>query len=216
VKVAIVAAHADDEILGVGGTVARHVAAGDEVHVFIAADCRAARIGHTAAPQLLPAAREASEVVGGYRLRFLGFAGMTLAASELALNRSIEMELFILRPDVVYTHHSSDPNSDHRALAGAVMVATRPIGPAPSRVLCFETPSSTEWCWSSSFAPNYFVDITSTIETKLAAMACYAAELRPAPHPRNLDALRSRAAFWGQVAGCKYAEPFVLMREVVR
>lgn len=215
-KVGILVAHSDDEVLGVGGTAAWHVARGDEVLVAIAADCRTARPGYTEPPSLLPAALEAALVLGTDG-RFLGFRGMTLGdGPELALNRSVEQVIREWRPDVVYTHHQSDPNSDHRAVARAVMVATRPIGAAPSRVLCFETPSSTEWHWGGDFRPNYFVDITGTIDRKLKAMACYAAELRAAPHPRRLEALLARAAYWGQVAGCHYAEPFMLVREIVR
>ena len=214
-NVLLVVAHPDDEVLGVGGTAARHVAAGDNVVAYIAADCMSARVGGE--PRLPDAALEAAKVIG-LTLRFGGFGGMTLATlRDTVRNRAVEDAVRELRPEVVYTHHLGDPNSDHRAMAAATMIATRPIcDGAPARVLCFETPSSTEWGWESRFEPNVFIDVTATIGCKLNAMACYDAELRQPPHPRSLESLRDRAAYWGQIAGVRYAEPFALMREIVR
>lgn len=214
-KVLVCAAHPDDEVLGAGGTIARHVAAGDEVVVVIAADCASARGGREVC--LPEAAREAATVLGT-SVRFCGLPGMTLARiPEVELNRHFEDAVRTLRPDVVYTHHVDDPNSDHRAVAAATLIAVRPVGPwSPARVLSFETPSSTEWGWGVPFRPTVFVDVTDTLDRKLAAMTCYAEELRPAPHPRNLDSLTARASYWGQIAGVRYAEAFALVREIVR
>ena len=93
------------------------------------------------------------------------------------------------------------------------MVACRPYAaPSVRSIRTFYTPSSTEWS-GAGFTPNLYVDITSTIEQKLAAMALYESELRPAPHPRSLESLRATAAFWGSHAGYAYAEPFVVVRE---
>lgn len=211
-RILVLAAHPDDELLGVGGTVAWHVTKGDEVQVVIAADCMSARRG---GESRLPEATLRAAKILGTSPAFLGLAGMTLSP-DLALNRIIEGIVRDARPDVVYTHHAGDPNSDHRAVALATMIATRPMGDFPRRVLSFETPSSTEWGWAQDFRPTYFIDVTATIDRKLEAMACYGAELREPPHPRGIEALRTRAAYWGQVAGCAYAEPFMLMREVVR
>lgn len=218
-RVLVAAAHADDETLGAGGAIARHVRAGDDVRVVIAADCRSAR-DLSRKPSLSDEAIEALNWLLGHRdeteARFLGFAAMQLASSEQKLNIAVTEQVREFRPDVIYTHHWCDVNTDHAAMNRAVMVAARPSGGA-QRVLCFEVPSSTEWAWGSEgFRPNYFINIAEHIEIKLAAMACYHSELREAPHPRNLEALRQRAAYWGQVAGCLYAEPFVLAREVVK
>lgn len=218
-RILIVAAHADDEVLGAGGAIARHIAAGDAVRVLIAADCRTVR-DPGAEPALLPAAYEAARVLGGDAegVLFLGWRGMTLdRRPSLYLTQAIERRIAEFQPAVVYTHHAHDLNSDHRAVSQAVMVATRPFGAwQPERVLHFEVPSSTGWETPPTFAPNVYVDISDILDKKLEAMACYAEEMRPAPHPRSLEGLRTRAAYWGQQAGCRYAEPFMLMREVVR
>lgn len=213
-KVMAFVAHADDEVLGVGGTLLKHKAAGDEVWVVIAADCRTARAAKK--PTLSEAAKQASALMGS-QLIFLGHPALTLARAEnVDLTHQIDVIIGDIKPDIVYTHYPYDPNNDHKAVANAVMVATRPPT-SPQRVLCFETPSSTEWFWQGGFSPNVFVELCdSLLEKKLAVMKCYEEELRPAPHPRGLEALRTRAAYWGQVAGLAHAEPFVLMREIVR
>jgi LmbE family N-acetylglucosaminyl deacetylase len=102
----------------------------------------------------------------------------------------------------------------------AALTAARPYAaPFVERILCFETPSSTEWSGphvERAFLPNVFVDIGPHLERKLHAMAAYATELRDAPHPRSLEALRTRAGYWGSLVGLAAAEPFVLVREVGR
>ena len=219
-RVLIVAAHPDDEILGVGGTVARHAAAGDEVHSVVVSEGASSRYPSGADEELRAAARAAAKILGAGEPRFLGLADQKLDALPLLdVIRPVEAVVRELAPEVVYTHHWGDLNRDHRVVCEAVMVACRPVGSTvPRRVLCFETPSSSEWSPPDpalQFTPTVFVDIAATVEMKLAAMACYASEVRQHPHPRALESLRARAATWGQHAGLVYAEPFVLCREVI-
>lgn len=217
-NVLVVAAHPDDEVLGAGGAIAHHVALGDTVHVVIVADCESARNPGVVTPGLPDATKRAADLLGVSTLGFLGFRGMTLRAiPDLSLNRALEDVVKERRPDVVYTHYWNDLNDDHNAVARAMCVACRPLGAtAPARLLAFEIPSSTEQQPMSGFAPTVFVDLTESIDLKLEAMDCYRAELRELPHPRNVLSLRRRAAYWGQHAGVRWAEPFMLMREVVR
>jgi len=98
------------------------------------------------------------------------------------------------------------------------LTATRPItGQVVREIFAFEVPSSTEWAFQSiepAFRPNTFVDITRSIEEKIAAMECYASEARKFPHPRSPEALRSIATRWGSVVGCAAAEAFELVRSI--
>ena len=209
-KVLAVVAHPDDEILGPGATLAHHILAGDDVTVAIATVARHGLM--TAAT-----AQAAADAIGGAKLRLLGLPYMTLARDQIALNGAVDAIVASIQPATIYTHWSSDLNSDHGAVALAVQVATRPVGGRTRRVLAFETPSSSEWSLTGAFAPNVFVDVAGeALDRKLRAVACYEEEMRPAPHPRGIESLRARAAYWGQVSGCAAAEPFVLVREVVR
>lgn len=184
-KVLVLAAHPDDEVLGVGGTILRHRAAGDDVQEAVVYNCRIA-----AAPHTWWAKKERGDDPKPW----------------------VEMWMAEYRPDIVYTHHGGDINADHRTLHKAVMVACRPYAaPSVRSIRTFHTPSSTEW--GSGFEPNLFIDISDHIDAKLAAMAFYESELRPEPHPRSLEYLRARAAVWGSEAGFRYAEAFRVERE---
>lgn len=220
-NVLVLAAHPDDEILGLGATVARHAGAGDAVTSVVVSEGASARYEGSVASVLISSGRAAARVLGVGEIRFLGLRDQHLDDGPiLDVIQPIERVLAELRPDLVYTHHWGDLNRDHRIVSEAVMVACRPVGDRPpSKVLMFETPSATEWTWPEpgmAFLPNHFVDVTATIEKKLQAMACYRTELRPAPHPRSLESLRARAQYWGQIVNAPYAEAFVLAREVLR
>ena len=123
-----------------------------------------------------------------------------------------------LEPEVIYTHHAGDLNVDHGVIHRAVLTATRPMAGQPVRdIYAFEVASSTEWAFQRiepAFRPNVFVDITRTIEVKIAAMECYETEARKFPHPRSPEALRALATRWGSVVGCAAAEAFELVRSV--
>jgi LmbE family N-acetylglucosaminyl deacetylase len=164
-------------------------------------------------------ARKAAAQLGLTDIRFGGLPDQRLDALPLLdVVRVVDDELRRAEPDVVYTHFPGDVNLDHGVVARATWTACRPYQrPAVRRLMCFETPSSTEWGWPgvrSPFDPNVFTDVTLSLEVKLAAMGCYESELRPAPHPRSLRMLRRRAEQWGSVVGVAAAEPFMLLREV--
>jgi LmbE family N-acetylglucosaminyl deacetylase len=218
-RVLAIAAHPDDELLGLGGTIARHCREGDDVVSVIVSEGASSRYEDGADHTLRECGKKAAEALGVRDVRFLGMRDQYLDQPPISdVIRPVEQVVREVAPDIVYTHHWGDLNRDHRVVSEAVMVACRSVGEGyPRKVLCFETPSSTEWSSpdiSLQFVPTYFVDITETIEDKLRAMACYHTEVRPAPHPRALESLRSRAQYWGQIVSRPYAEGFVLVRQV--
>jgi LmbE family N-acetylglucosaminyl deacetylase len=136
----------------------------------------------------------------------------TLAHVEV--NGVVEEHVRDHRAEVVYCVQP-DVNLDHRVLFDSVSVATRPApGQSVRRVLTYAPTSSTEWTPAAAnwFVPNWFVDVTTTLEQKLEAFAAYATERRDWPHPRSERALRAHAAYFGATVGCEAAEPFVLVR----
>jgi len=220
-NVLVVAAHPDDEILGLGGTVARHVAEGDEVTILLLADHGSARYDEDRIREVRRAARAASNRMGVSDVRFGELEDQKLDVLPiLEVTQRVEAVLQDVQPRIVYTHHRGDINRDHTVVHEATLTAARPYGaPFVRRILCYETPSATEWAGpypESAFIPNVYVDISDHLETKLQAMAEYPSELREPPHPRSLEALRSHAAHWGSVIGVTAAEPFVLVREILR
>lgn len=219
-RVLTVAAHPDDETLGAGGTMAWHAARGDTVWACVLADGASSRHNHV--EQQAECARQACETLGVDRLVMVGLPDQRLdTLSLLDVITPIEQCIEELQPDVVLTHFPGDVNEDHRLVARATLVATRPVpGTSVRRVCAFEIASSTDWApplAGSVFAPNVYVDISETLETKLTAMKAYAgtfvSEVRPFPHPRSLEALTAYARRHGAASGLLAAEPFMLLRE---
>lgn len=226
--VLVVAAHPDDEVLGCGGTIAHLADAGQSVHVLLLADgenSRAAADGSGVAVGAVAARNAAAEQA----CRTLGCASVESLAlpdnrmdGQVLLDVVKEIEARIARhvPTMVLTHHGGDVNVDHRVVHQAVIVACRPVPGNPVReLLFFEVPSSTEWCppgSGDSFAPNYFVDVSTTLYRKLAALDAYASELRDFPHPRSRRAIEALAHWRGATVGVAAAEAFVLGRKIVK
>lgn len=217
--IGIVAAHADDESLGAGGTIAQW-SREQEVHLLVMADGVTGRKGtkRKDVSARIEMCDQAKKILGISSVVHLNYRDNRLdivAVAELAAR--IEIWLSVMKPDMVLTHHAGDLNQDHRRVFEAVLIATRSYpGQCVRRLWCFELPSSTEWAFGQlkPFAPNAFVDISETIRLKQSALECYASEMREFPHPRSPLAVSSRAVYWGQIAGVGYAEPFEVVREI--
>jgi LmbE family N-acetylglucosaminyl deacetylase len=223
-SVLVVAAHPDDEVLGCGGTLAKLSQAGAVVNVAFLSD------GVTARPdaaELLvaqlearkTAARRAADILGVREVTFGEYPDNRMdSAALLDITRSVEALIVQFKPDTVFTHHSGDVNVDHRRVHEAVVTACRPQpGHSVRTLLCFEVPSSTEWQLvgsAPSFAPNWFEDISATLERKLAALDAYVAELRDWPHPRSREGVEHLVRWRGATVGTGAAEAFMLGRRI--
>jgi LmbE family N-acetylglucosaminyl deacetylase len=226
-RVLVIAAHPDDEILGCGATAARLVADGHDVVFAILGEGLTSRSADREATDashlkiLHQQAHAAAAKVGVKQVVLHKLPDNRLdTVPLLEVVKLVEDLIAQLQPHVIYTHHGGDLNIDHGIIHRAVLTATRPIaGDTVREVYAFEVPSSTEWSFQRIgpvFRPNVFVDVTATLEAKIAAMECYASEARRFPHPRSPEALRAIAARWGSVAGCGAAEAFELVRCVRR
>lgn len=221
---AVVAAHPDDEVLGCGGVVARVAAEGREAHVAILGEGATARErtrpeGSAAVTRLAVQAQDAAAILGASSVRLSGLPDNRFDSVDLLdIVKLVEEFLDDVRPATVLCHHGGDVNVDHRLTFEAVLAATRRLpGSGISVVATFEVASSTEWAYQrlgTPFHPNLFVDVTASLDRKLAAMAAYAEEVRPFPHPRSFESLRAQAQRWGSAAGVEAAEAFEIVRSV--
>lgn len=223
--VLVVAAHPDDEVLGCGGTMARHAKEGDFVFVGILGEGITSRYANR---RLSPTKklRELKEAVQlsanrlGVRKVFLSsFPDNRFDTVPLLdIIKVVEAWMRTVSPSLVYTHHAGDLNIDHRCVHQAVLTATRPMSTrAPRAVYSFEVPSATDWAFSgrgSCFQPNVFSDISETLGIKEEALSFYKTEMRPFPHPRSIESIRASAVHWGSVSGLTAAEAFELVREI--
>jgi N-acetylglucosamine malate deacetylase 1 len=219
-NVLVFAAHPDDEVLGMGGTIAIHADRGDSVTVVCLTDGSSTQYPDDEArrAQKNEEAQAAAKALGAKYVH-LDLPDMRLdTLAHVDINRVVEQHIREHAPEVVYTAQP-DVNLDHRALFDSVSVAARPTPGHPvRRLLTYAPTSSTEWTPAATnwFVPNWFVDITTTMERKLEAFACFKTEERPYPHPRSARALEAHAQFYGATVGCEYAEPFVLVRSLER
>ncbi len=218
-NILVVAAHPDDEILGLGGTIARHISQKDEVLVSIIADAGTARYQDEKIAHVRQCCMKAAHSLGVSDIRFGGLEDQKLDILPiLEITQWVEAILKDFKPDIIYTHHRGDINRDHQIVHEATLTAARPYAaPYVKRILCYEAPSATEWngpYLESAFIPNVFINISDYMEAKIKAMAEYHTELSAFPHPRSPEALRARAVLWGSVIGVKAAEPFILVREI--
>jgi len=215
----VVVAHADDEALGCGGTIARHVSEGNKVHVLILADgvssrgkdinCFELEVRHRAF-------ENAKNILGVQKAVFLGYPDNKMdTVPLLEVVKRIEREIDELKPETIYTHHYGDLNIDHRITHQAVMTACRAT---PSiflkEILTFEVMSSTEWnsVGVNPFIPNLFVDISFFLDIKIKSLEAYSEEMRQVPHSRSLEHQIVLARHRGYSVGLNAAEAFMVMR----
>jgi LmbE family N-acetylglucosaminyl deacetylase len=219
-RVLCVAAHPDDEVLGVGATLARHAQAGGTVAIMIMSEGEDAKVSAMRSPDRLSSARAASDAIGASELIIKDFPDERLdTVPFIDLIKPIEDVLADFRPQVVYTHHSGDANTDHNMTFKATYAACRPMtrfGASVERFLAFETPSSTDQAppiVPYIFTPNCFVDVESSWRAKVAALECYPSEMVGGIHPRSMEYIEALARMRGGFAGMRFAEAFVLLRE---
>ena len=204
-----------------GGTLAVHTDRGDELRVVVVTDGSSTQYPGDTELRIRKeeeALRAAAEL-GVTDYVHLDLPDMRLdTLSHVEVNAVVEQQVREVEPEVVYTVQP-DVNRDHRAIFDSVSVATRPTpDQMVRRVLTYAPTSSTEWTPApvTWFVPNWFVDVSTTLERKVAAFSHYETERRDYPHPRSERAIRATAEFYGASCGCEYAEPFVLVRSLER
>lgn len=217
-KILVIAAHPDDEILGVGGTISLLSKMGKQVDVLIFTDGSSTQYFNNEAilEDKFHEAKAANDIVGSKVLPRADFPDMRLDTiahvdKNIALGKVISQGGY----DTIFIQDRTDINKDHNELYESTMVACRPYpGQGVNHVLSYYVNSSTEWgnlLKKAPFNPNVFIDITETIDSKLSAMEKYKTEMRDYPHPRSSEAIRNSAKYFGNMVGTQYAEPFHLV-----
>jgi LmbE family N-acetylglucosaminyl deacetylase len=215
----ILAPHPDDEVLGCGGTMARLIAQGCEVHVAIVTRGRPPYFSDEQTRRVKEEARAAQASLGVQNLHHLEFPAAALdGVPHQDLNRAIGDLVRDVSPDILFLPFIGDIHVDHQLIFTSGMVAARPRSPDfPAKVLAYETLSETNWnapYVSSGFAPNLFIDISDHLEAKLAAFRCYASQVQEFPNERSVEAIEALARLRGATVHRRAAEAFVLLREL--
>jgi LmbE family N-acetylglucosaminyl deacetylase len=219
-RVLVIAPHPDDETIGAGGALARHIALGDEVYWCIVTQ------GYSppwSEETLILAGKQIDQVqkIYGFQEVFrLGFPTVKLnTVPHIDLCTAIQKVIKKINPDIVYTSSRNDANLDHRIVYDCTLVALRPLpGNTARRVLSYEIGYTGHFgvpAGASMFLPNVFINITLYMNKKLAAMKCYETELRESPHPRSIEGIKLLARSRGLSFGFEFAECFELVREIL-
>lgn len=218
-KVLVIAPHPDDEIIGVGGTIAKRGKAGDEVYVCVVTKGQEPMFKKDFIEQGRRECREADAKLGVKETIFLDFPAVMLeTVPRYEFNGAISEVVQKINPDEVYIPHRGDMQIDHQMVVDAAMVAVRPRGNCyPKRVYAYETLSETGWNIPNTvndFIPTVYEDITDTFDKKLAAMNVFQSQLAPFPAARSIGAIEALARFRGATVSVEAAEAFSLIREV--
>lgn len=207
-RVAIYVSHVDDDILGAGGLVPQMVECGHEVHVVYLTD------GLLHPPKDVdnrPKAKRAAEILGLDRenVHFLGFPNQRFDDDAL-IDLNKQFEELDLAPDLIVTNAKTDVNQDHRMAFESAMIVGRSIDRQVGIMTC-EVQGSSEWN-DEPFDPNFYVDISGTLDAKIDAMLEIDTELEEWPHPRSERGMRVKARQRGMEVGLDYAEAFRIVR----
>ena len=218
-KILIVVAHPDDEILGVGGTILKHVKKGDEVNILILGEGETSRNSNANIKKRERQAKKVAKLLDAKNLFLEKLPDNEFdSVPLLEIIKKIESVINKVRPNIVYTHFPYDLNVDHRLTFQAALTACRPQpGFFVKKILTFETPSSTEWQVKKrkeAFCPTEYNNITDFIDKKIEILKIYKDELKKYPHPRSIEGVRTLAQYRGIEVGYKYAEAFQLIRNL--
>ena len=219
-KVIVISAHPDDETLGVGGTILRHVAKGDEVYWLIITNIFENQgFSKSRVESRQKEIDLVSKSFGFKEVINLNYPTMSLSSSSLIkLVPEISKVFSEIQPNTIYCLNRSDAHSDHRIIFDDVMACTKSFRyPYIKQVLLYECISETEFApalHEKTFIPNYFTDITDFIEKKLQIMRIYESEMGEHPFPRSEENIKALATFRGAIAGVRFAESFQLIKYI--
>ena len=226
-KILVVAAHPDDEVLGCGATLLKYQKKGAVIEALFIADGVSSRETKINKKHFLNELKNrradclrSNKKIGIKKSIFLNFKDNQLDSYPiLKIIKKIEKKIKLFKPTIIFTHFYNDLNVDHQIVNKATVTACRPQGAKtfPKKLFFFEIPSSTEWQIKRNkelFNPNWFEDVTKTINYKIRALKEYKKEIRNWPHPRSERGVKALAEWRGATSGDEAAEAFILARKV--
>lgn len=218
-KILVIAPHPDDEVLGCGGTIVKHNKNRDEVYLCIVTKAYTPDWSEEFLKNRPKEIKKANKILNIKKAYFLDFPTAKLdTITQKDLNDSISRIVKEIGAEIIYIPYEGDLSKEHRLVFEAALVASRPYtNKSVKKVLCYETLSETDWgkdFTKKIFSPNVYVDISDVLKYKIKAMQAYKSELKKSPHPRSLEIIKVLARKRGSEAGLKFAEAFMLIREI--
>lgn len=216
-----IVAHPDDEALGLGGTIIKHIEHGYKVNIIICSIGEEAKLSKKKdSLGRVESAYAWSKIVGSEILKILDYPDQKLdTVPKLDIIQELEKIIQIIKPDIIYTHHDGDINHDHQVVSHAVLTACRPMNSLgiKAEIRTFETVSSTDQAPYTDryiFKPNFYVDIENVWDKKLESLKTYNNEMGIYPHPRSIESIEALAIKRGSESGLKKAEAFCILKKI--
>lgn len=211
-NILVIAAHPDDEVLGMGGTI-KKLSKKNEISLCIISEGATAQYKNKKMIKIRKdACIRAGKKLGIKKFYFLNFPDMMLdSIPQLKINVKIEKIIKKSNPEIVYTTSPNDLNTDHQKVFESTLVATRPMKNSVRKIFCYEILGITKY----PFKPNTYENIEREIKGKIEAFKEYKTEIEEYPHPRSIESIENLAITRGIESGLKRAEAFILIKDII-
>ena len=219
-NVLVIAPHKDDEVLGAGGSIAKHAANGDQVYVCVVCNGKEPIFSSAGDKAVIEECRRADAFLGVKETFFMDFPSAMLETIPRHVFNDAFMQIVQkTRPDIVYLPHRGDMQIDHKMTVDAAMVALRPkYEHVVKKIYGYETQSETGWDvpnTTNAFIPTTYNDITDYLQMKLDALQFFKSQMAPYPNARSIEAVKALAMYRGSTVSCRAAEAFTVIREII-
>ena len=219
-RILIIAPHPDDETLGCGGAILKHIDEGHKVDWLIATTNKSSP--NITNEEIIKREKEIEEVSSRYS--FAGVYNLELPATLLdsipkkEIIDSLSSVINKVKPEIIYIPNRLDAHSDHQIIHDCSIACTKPFRyPFIKIVRVYQTLSETGFnlrLESLGFKPNLLIDISNYLDKKIDIMNLYVGETSKHPFPRSEDSIRAQGILLGSMANCEYAEGFITLREI--
>ena len=210
-KILIIAAHPDDEVIGMGATI-KKLSLKNTIHLCVVTEGASAQYQNKSMIEVRKnSCKKSAKILGISKITFLDYPDMKLDTKpHLEINRSLEDVIDKFKPNSVYTTPYNDLNNDHKVVFESTLIATRPTSSYVKELICYELPGLTK----HPFVPNFYYDVTKYFSHKIRAFKIYKSEVEKFPHPRSIKSLENLAILRGVESGLSIAESFQIIRKI--
>ena len=218
-KTLVIAPHADDEILGAGGTLfKRNSKKTNSIYWLL--------ITMPSEPEyekkfILKREKQIKKIIKF--VKFKGFYNLELKPTELdkipkkKLIKKITEVINTVKPDEIFVPHLGDVHSDHKIITDIISTCTKNFRFSFIKsILAYEVLSETNFNLNKKnyFKPNYYEDISKFLDKKIKAMKIYKSEIKKFPFPRSQETIKSLAKVRGSEISTKAAEAFEILKKI--
>ena len=218
-KVLVIATHPDDETLGWGGALLRHMQNKDKIFWLIMTKMSDKKIWNK--KSIILRDKEIKSVSKAYKFKKiynLGFETIKLDTYPInKVTKKLSEVVNNCKPNIIYCPNETDVHTDHQITYKACRILGKSFRfPFIKKILSYEVLSETDsnFFEKKLFKPNYFINIEKYLEKKIKIMKIYKSELKKFPFPRSAETIRSLSKIRGSQSNFKNAEAFKLIKEI--